>query len=196
MQSSSVTSHSELLDVKETQIVTNCRGIIFCLSRLDVGESWAGAKTGSSKWVNLDPKMHVPAPAHPRHRDDFVPDHNHLMHFYRILWPGMDVDFDLHPDPTGTGEFRLTLPTGPARTYHLYADVVQGAGFPETLVASLGLSDTSGRQLAGDQAEGTAPKFDPYASDPPPQMAAEMISCRRPSGPGFALRMRPDHAVG
>jgi hypothetical protein len=116
----------------------------------------------------LDLKMHEPGWAHARSLDDFVPDHNHLMHFYMIRWPGMDVVFHLHPDQTGTGEFRLTLPSVPAGTYHLYADVVHATGFPETLVSSLTLPYTSGRQLAGDDAEGTAPKLDPYASDPPP----------------------------
>jgi hypothetical protein len=48
--------------------------------------------------------------------------------------------------------------------------------------ASLALPDTSGRQLDGDQAKGTVPKFDPYAPDRPPQMSAAMISCRCPSG--------------
>ena len=98
-----------------------------------------------------------------------------------------------------------SLPTGPARTYLCYADTcyadtcyadqVQGAGFPEMPVASQALPDPSARQLAGDQAERTPPKFDPYASDPAAPMAARMISCRCPSEPGFALRMRPDHAV-
>jgi hypothetical protein len=115
----------------------------------------------------LNLKMHDPGWAHARSLDDFVPDHNHLMHLYMIRWPGMDVVFHLHPDQTGTGEFRLTLPSMPAGTYHLYADVVHATGFPETLVSSLTLPYTAGRQLAGDDAEGTAPKLDPYASDPP-----------------------------
>jgi hypothetical protein len=105
---------------------------------------------------------------HARSLDDFVPDHNHLMHLYMIRWPGMDVLFHLHPEQTGTGEFHLALPSMPAGNYHLYADVVHANGFPETLVSSLQLPYTSGRQLAGDDAEGTAPKLDINAPDPPP----------------------------
>lgn len=139
--------------------------------------------------------MHDLGWEHPRRLDDFLPDHNHRMHLDRILGPAMDVDFHLHPDPTGTGEFRLARPTGPRKAYHLYADLVQDAGFAETPVASLAPTDTSGRQLVGDQAEGTPPRLDPYASDPVPQMTAEVIACRCPCRPGFALRMRPDHAA-
>jgi hypothetical protein len=90
-----------------------------------------------------------------RHRfDDFIPDHNHLMHLYMIRWPQMDVVFHLHPDPTASGEFQLALPSVPAGDYHLYADVVHASGFPETMVSSIDLGVIAGRALAGDDAEG------------------------------------------
>jgi hypothetical protein len=89
-----------------------------------------------------------------RRLDDFIPDHNHLMHLYMIRWPQMDVVFHLHPDPVAAGEFRLALPTMPPGTYHLYADVVHVSGFPETMVGTLTLPQISGRPLAGDDAEG------------------------------------------
>ncbi|UWZ82826.1 hypothetical protein [Occallatibacter riparius] len=91
-----------------------------------------------------------------RQLDDFIPDHNHLMHLYMIRWPQMDFVFHLHPEPIGTGEFQLALPDLPAGEYHLYADVVHADGFPETLVAETSLPLVSGRALAGDDAEGQA----------------------------------------
>lgn len=104
----------------------------------------------------LDLKMSDPGWLHGRKLDDFVPDHNHLMHLYAVRWPAMDVVFHLHPDQVGTGDFQLALPTMPAGTYRLYADVVHANGFPETLVTSAKLPFIRGRELAGDDAEGTA----------------------------------------
>jgi len=99
-------------------------------------------------------KMIDPGWVRQRHLDDFIPDHNHLMHLYMIRWPQMDVVFHLHPQPVGTGEFDLTLPTMPAGDYHLYADVVHANGFPETMVANADLPAIQGRALSGDDAEG------------------------------------------
>ena len=104
----------------------------------------------------LDLKMSDPGWLSARKLDDFVPDHNHLMHLYAIRWPAMDVVFHLHPDQVGTGDFHLALPSMPAGTYHLYADVVHANGFPETLVTSIKVPFIRGRALAGDDAEGTA----------------------------------------
>lgn len=104
----------------------------------------------------LDLKLQDPGWIRQRRLDDFIPDHNHLMHLYMVRWPQMDVVFHLHPDPTATGEFQLRLPSVPAGTYHLYADVVHAQGFPETIVGSVTLPAIAGRALAGDDAEGTA----------------------------------------
>lgn len=102
----------------------------------------------------LDLKMTDPGWLHARKLDDFVPDHNHLMHLYALRWPAMDVVFHLHPEMVGTGEFRLPLPSMPAGSYRLYADVVHANGFPETLLAPVTLPEIHGRPLAGDDAEG------------------------------------------
>jgi hypothetical protein len=104
----------------------------------------------------IDLKIIDPGLLHTRKLDDFVLDHNHLMHLYAIRWPAMDVVFHLHPDQIGTGEFRLALPIMPAGTYKLFADVVHANGFPETMVTSLELPLIRGRVLSGDDAEGTA----------------------------------------
>ena len=104
----------------------------------------------------LDLQITDPGWVKQRKLDDFIPDHDHLMHLYMLRWPAMDVVFHLHPDQVGTGEFRLVLPRVPKGDYRLYADVVHANGFPETLVSEVKLPYISGRDLAGDDAEGTA----------------------------------------
>ena len=104
----------------------------------------------------LDLQMTDPGWLKQRKLDDFIPDHDHLMHLYMLRWPAIDVVYHLHPDQVATGEFRLALPTLPAGNYRLYADVVHENGFPETLVSDVTLPDISGRPLAGDDAKGTA----------------------------------------
>jgi hypothetical protein len=104
----------------------------------------------------LDLKLSDPGWVKQRKLDDFIPDHGHLMHLYMLRWPAIDVVFHLHPEQVGAGEFHLTLPTIPRGDYRLYADVVHANGFPETIVSSIALPFISGRELAGDDAEGTS----------------------------------------
>ena len=103
----------------------------------------------------LDLQLRDPGWLSNRKLDDFIPDHDHLMHLYMIRWPQMDVVYHLHPEPVATGDFQLPLPSVPAGTYHLYADVVHSAGFPETIVGSITLPSIAGRPLQGDDAAGT-----------------------------------------
>jgi hypothetical protein len=114
----------------------------------------------------LDLKLHDPGWLAERKLDDFVPDHDHLMHLYMIRWPEMDEVAHLHPQPVGTGEFQLTLPSLPAGDYHLYADVVHENGFPETIVGELTLPAVAGRALAGDDAVGTGAPVKAGTVDP------------------------------
>lgn len=115
----------------------------------------------------LDLKLHDPGWLQVRKLDDFIPDHDHLMHLYMIRWPQMDVVYHLHPEPVSTGEFQLPLPSMPAGTYRLYADVVHAAGFPETIVGSVALPSIAGRALESDDAEGTdSPVANDMASSP------------------------------
>jgi hypothetical protein len=89
--------------------------------------------------------------------DDFVPDHNHLMHLYAIREPAMDRVYHLHPEYKDSGLFELPLPEMPAGGYKLYADVVHEDGFPETLVSEIALPSVRGVPLAGDDAAAAAP---------------------------------------
>ncbi|HEV2273544.1 MAG TPA: hypothetical protein VGR96_05225 [Acidobacteriaceae bacterium] len=118
--------------------------------------------TGPAGWMHL------------RKLDDFILDHDHLMHLYMIREPQMDVVFHLHPTFAPSGDFLLNLPQMPAGSYRLYADVVHADGFPETLVTSIGLPAIQGRPLAGDDAEGTAP--------PLSQASEEQTAFRLPDG--------------
>ncbi len=105
----------------------------------------ANPPSGPAGWMHL------------RKVNDFILDHDHLMHLYLIREPQMDVVFHLHPAFVASGDFRLVLPSMPEGTYRLYADVVHADGFPETLVANVRLPAITGRALAGDDAEGIAP---------------------------------------
>jgi hypothetical protein len=87
-----------------------------------------------------------------RRMDDLIPDHDHLMHLYVIRHPGLDVVYHLHPELVTSGLFRLVLPSMPAGTYELYADIVHANGFPETMVTSIQIPAIEGRALAGDDA--------------------------------------------
>jgi hypothetical protein len=89
--------------------------------------------------------------------DDFVLDHDHLMHLYLLREPGYEVVYHLHPEQIAPGQFQLALPSMPAGNYQMYADVVHATGFPETLVARIEVPEIHGRALAGDDAKGMAP---------------------------------------
>jgi hypothetical protein len=106
---------------------------------------------------NLKLEMSDPGWIKSRKLDDFVPDHNHLMHLYMLREPGLDIVYHLHPDLSAEGLFRLALPSMPAGEYRLYADVVHKSGFPETPVTSIQLPAITGRPLNGDDAMGQGP---------------------------------------
>jgi hypothetical protein len=109
-------------------------------------------------------QLHDPGWLQIRKLDDFIPDHDHLMHLYMIRWPQMDVVFHLHPQPVSTGQFQLPLPSVPAGNYRLYADVVHAGGFPETITGSIALPSIKGSPLQGDDAQGAyAPVSDKAA---------------------------------
>ena len=114
----------------------------------------------------LDLKIDDPGWIKSRKLDDFVLDHDHLMHLYLIRQPGMDVVYHLHPEQIAPGEFQLALPSIPAGLYNLYADVVHATGFPETLAAQLELPQIAGRALAGDDAKGMTQPLSSLRGEP------------------------------
>jgi hypothetical protein len=107
----------------------------------------------------LQLKISDPGWLRSRKVDDFVLDHEHLMHLYLLHEPGLETVYHLHPDQTGPGQFQLALPSMPAGIYQVYADVVHATGFPETLTARIEVPAIAGRPLAGDDAKGVAPEL-------------------------------------
>jgi hypothetical protein len=88
-----------------------------------------------------------------------IPDHGHLMHAFLFRLPAMDRFYHLHPEPTGEGTFALQLPTLPAGKYKVFADIVRGTGFPETMVSEMDLPDVTGKQFSGDDSGVDAAAF-------------------------------------
>ena len=133
---------------------------------------------------SLHLKIEDPGWIKSRKIDDFVLDHDHLMHLYLIRQPALDVVYHLHPDQVAPGKFRLSLPSIPAGTYSLYADVVHATGFPETLVAQLTLPEIAGRPLAGDDAKGLVQPITPLPGGPSscPANPAQAAKFQLPDG--------------
>jgi hypothetical protein len=93
-----------------------------------------------------------------RSNSDLLPDHGHVMHLYAIRQPGMDAVFHLHPTLDSDKHLRMTLPSMPAGTYRLYADIVHANGFPETLTADLIVpADMPPAPLAAEDASAAPP---------------------------------------
>jgi hypothetical protein len=115
--------------------------------------------------------------------DELLPDHDHLMHLFMVRLPDFDRIEHLHPEVTTDGGFVQKLPPLPAGRYALFADVVHASGLPETAVGTLALDrPEGGTPLLGDDAEGTAPSFDPTRIRCPLEEGAELVWLR-PAGP-------------
>jgi hypothetical protein len=80
-------------------------------------------------------------------RADFspiMPDHGKLMHLFLIREPGLDAFAHLHPVMKDADDFLVALPSMPAGTYRVYADVIHESGFPQTLVATVRIPEGTG----------------------------------------------------
>ena len=88
-----------------------------------------------------------------RRIDDFILDHDHLMHLF-IVTPALDRLWHLHPNETGTGTFAERLPDMPAGRYELFADLVHQTGLSETVTAEIDMPAVRGTPLAGDDSQG------------------------------------------
>jgi hypothetical protein len=81
-----------------------------------------------------------------------IPDHGHLMHAFLIRVPAMDRFYHLHPEQANDGSFTLKLPAIPSGKYKIFADIVRGTGFPETMISEIDLPDVTGEPSSGDDA--------------------------------------------
>lgn len=106
-------------------------------------------------WMSSDNSVFTGLPT-VRSVDDLAPDHGHLMHLYMLREPALDVVLHVHPEQVRAGEFRLDLPSMPAGSYKLYADIVHENGLPETLLASVRIPTISTHSVTGDDAFGNA----------------------------------------
>jgi hypothetical protein len=122
--------------------------------------------SGTTLHLALHQPSDVQALLNNRTLADLVLDHNHLMHLYMVRWPAMDVVYHLHPEQISAGNFDLPLPTVPAGSYKLFADVVHADGFPETAVSDIELNVPQGRPLAGDDASGLLPAIHSANAEP------------------------------
>jgi hypothetical protein len=84
-----------------------------------------------------------------RRTDDFIPDHDHVMHLF-VVSPDLDRVWHLHPDQPGTESFGQKLPQMPAGRYELFADLVHATGVAETVTASLTVAAIAGAPLMSD----------------------------------------------
>jgi hypothetical protein len=99
--------------------------------------------------------LHDPGWIGSRRLDDFVADHDHLMHLF-IVSPALDRLWHLHPAETATATFEHRLPDMPAGRYELFADLVHATGVSETVVAQLEAPAINGTPLIGDDSAFTA----------------------------------------
>ncbi|HEY3571834.1 MAG TPA: hypothetical protein VGP73_28150 [Thermoanaerobaculia bacterium] len=73
-----------------------------------------------------------------------MPDHGKLMHLFLIREPGLDAFAHLHPVMKDPDDFQVALPSLPAGTYRVYADVIHESGFPQTLVDTVKIPEGTG----------------------------------------------------
>ena len=90
-----------------------------------------------------------------------IPDHGHLMHAFLVRMPAMDRFYHLHPEQASDGSFTLDLPSITAGKYKVFADIVRGTGFPETMVSEINLPNVQGKAFSGDDSGAEAPTFEP-----------------------------------
>jgi hypothetical protein len=96
--------------------------------------------------------------------EEVIPDHNHLMHLFLITSPGMDRMWHLHPEREG-GKFVDDLPDMPAGHYEVFADIVDKAGFPWTLVGQVNLPQIHGNPMVGDDSSWTGTPLTAQSGD-------------------------------
>jgi len=92
-----------------------------------------------------------------------VPDHGYLMHLFLVRVPAMDRFYHLHPEQIREGLFKAKLPRVSSGTYKVFADIVRGTGFPETMVSEIHLPDVNGGPYSGDDSGVNTSGFEPLA---------------------------------
>jgi hypothetical protein len=98
---------------------------------------------------------------------NLIPDHGYLMHLFLLRKPGLDEFYHLHPAqiPNQAGTFEMQLPAIRAGRYQVFADVVRGSGFPDTMSTEIDVPEIQGVPLSGDNSTAAAPAFSVAASN-------------------------------
>ena len=106
-----------------------------------------------------------------------IPDHGHLMHAFLVRVPAMDRFYHSHPEQANDGSFVLKLPTIPSGKYKIFADIVRGTGFPETMVSEIDLPNVTGGPFSGDDSGADASAYEPSgrATDVSPLADGRMV---------------------
>jgi hypothetical protein len=91
-----------------------------------------------------------------------IPDHGHLMHAFLLRVPAMDRFYHLHPEQANDGSFTLKLPAIPSGKYKIFADIVRGTGFPETMISEIDLPEVTGGPFFGDDSGVDASACEPF----------------------------------
>jgi hypothetical protein len=154
---------------------------VFVVSILALGNWWWNAKAADLKQSTLYNAPRLDVSLHTgqlmlRMEEDFwhqtrkdqwsmslIPDHGHLMHLFLLRVPAMDRFYHLHPEQINDGSFTATLPAVSAGRYKIFADIVRGTGFPETMVSEINLPDLTGQPLSGDDSEANTSAFETAA---------------------------------
>jgi len=149
--------------------VAGVASVCVCLLAVGLGDWWWNAEASS-----YDRNVYKPLQTRPqltdegrtltlpiddpgwagRRIDDFVPDHDHLMHLF-VVSPSLDRFFHLHPAQVEAGMFAEALPEMPAGDYELFGDLVHATGVSETVTGRFTTAGADGRAIDGDDSEWT-----------------------------------------
>jgi hypothetical protein len=89
-----------------------------------------------------------------------IPDHGHLMHLFLLRVPALERFYHLHPEQTSDTAFTVKLPAIAHGNFKVFADIVRGTGFPETMVSEITLPDVTGQPLSSDDSAASTSAFE------------------------------------
>jgi hypothetical protein len=118
-----------------------------------------------------------------------MPDHGKMMHMFVMRLPAMDAFAHLHPIRVDSATYRTILPGLPKGRYLVFADIVYGSGYTETIKDTFEIAGNltdSLKRLDADDAYAFAIPND-VVDNPQVLDAANTIVCGKP-GTGLKLK--------
>jgi hypothetical protein len=111
-----------------------------------------------------------------------IPDHGKLMHVFLMRTPGLDAFAHIHPDRKDSITFESYLPKLPAGKYLMYADIVNYAGFTETIVDTMDIPEARPNALLPKQTadEDTYVVTDPLNAPGKMPIDENVVICGKP----------------